>query len=89
MKTSPDYRIKPLARLVYSNAFEFSIVGLILANAIVLAILTFDGVPAETANWLMGFDDIVIWVFVARAGAENYFFRETTVGVFQDWLERF
>ena len=62
----PDYRIKPLARLVYSNAFEFSIVGLILANAIVLAILTFDGVPAETANWLMGFDDIVIWVFVAE-----------------------
>ena len=62
----PAYRIKPLARLVYSNGFEFTIVGLILVNAIVLAILTFDGVPSSTANWLRGFDDIVIWVFVAE-----------------------
>lgn len=62
----PAYRIKPLARLVYSNGFEFSIVGLILANAIVLAVLTFDGVAPELANSLTVFDDIVIWIFVAE-----------------------
>lgn len=60
----PAYRIKAIARIVYGNAFELTIVGLIVANAVALAALTFSGLPAGARLTLEIFDSIVIWIFV-------------------------
>ena len=43
-----DYRIKPLARLVYSTPFELAIAFVIMANAIALAVLTFPNIRPAT-----------------------------------------
>jgi voltage-gated sodium channel len=48
--TLPPYRIRWLARLMYGNAFEFLVIGVIIANAAALAVLTYaDLDPAVTA----------------------------------------
>jgi voltage-gated sodium channel len=39
--TLPEYRIQWLSRMLYGNAFEFVVIGVILANAAALATLTF------------------------------------------------
>ena len=61
-----SYRVKPIARVVYGNAFELSIVGLIVLNAAALAALTFPQVTGPTRALLEAFDAVVIWVFVAE-----------------------
>jgi len=62
----PDYRIAPLARVVYGNTFEFTIVGLIVINAVFLATLTFDGIPATLRLIAETFDQWVLWVYIAE-----------------------
>lgn len=62
----PDYRIKPIARVIYSNAFELFIVAVIVLNAVVLSILTFDNVPETWVRAFERFDTYVIWIFVAE-----------------------
>jgi len=42
--TLPAYRIQSLARLMYGNAFEIVVIAVIIANAVSLAILTFQDV---------------------------------------------
>lgn len=59
-----SYRIRPIARVVYGNAFELSIVALIVLNAAALAALTFPEITGATRDILVGFDAVVIWVFV-------------------------
>lgn len=61
-----SYRVKPIARVVYGNAFELSIVGLIVLNAAALAALTFPQITGDTRSALEAFDAAVIWVFVAE-----------------------
>jgi voltage-gated sodium channel len=61
-----SYRIRPIARVVYGNPFELSIVALIVANAAALAALTFSQVTGATRDVLLAFDSLVIWVFVAE-----------------------
>lgn len=61
-----SYRIRPIARIVYGNSFELSIVALIILNAAALAALTFPRVTGTTRDALMAFDSIVIWVFVVE-----------------------
>ena len=62
----PDYRIGWLTRIVYGNAFEFSIVGVIVINAVFLAILTFDGIDPTLAQVARSFDAVVLWVYVVE-----------------------
>ncbi len=61
-----SYRYKPLARIVYGNFFEFSIVGLIVINAAALATLTFSGIPGALRDFLTFIDGVIIWFFVAE-----------------------
>lgn len=61
-----SYRYKPLARVIYGNFFEFSIVALVLINAATLAILTFSGIPTALREVLTVTDSLIIWLFLAE-----------------------
>jgi len=61
-----SYRLKPVARVVYGNPFELFVVFLIVANAAILATLTYDGLPAGLSSALLLADSIIIWFFVAE-----------------------
>lgn len=61
-----DYRIKPLARLVYSTQFELSISGVIIVNAICLAILTMPNLSAETIAITNNVDLVAYVIYVAE-----------------------
>lgn len=58
------YRIKPIARIVYGNPFELTIVSLIILNAAALGALTFQEVQGDIRALLETFDSVVIWIFV-------------------------
>jgi voltage-gated sodium channel len=60
------WRLKPLARIVYGNPFELTVVFMIMVNAVILAVLTFDNVPDDVAHLLVAMDGIIIWLFVAE-----------------------
>lgn len=60
------YRFKPLARIVYGNPFEFSIIFLIIINATALGLLTFSTIPMGLRDLLEVIDDVIIWFFVAE-----------------------
>ena len=47
-----EYRIKWLARVVYSSQFELVIAFIILVNAVSLALLTMPEIDPETRNAL-------------------------------------
>ena len=59
-----SYRIKPLARVVYGTPFELSIVALIVVNAVLLAILTFDGALPALRDAFEVIDGIILTIFV-------------------------
>lgn len=61
-----DYRIKWLARFVYSDAFELGIATVIATNAVALAILTFPNITAETRNTALMLDSICLVIYVAE-----------------------
>jgi voltage-gated sodium channel len=61
-----DYRIAWLTRIVYGNAFEFTIVGLIAINAAFLAILTLPDIDPGLAAIAQGYDRIVLWIYIAE-----------------------
>lgn len=60
------YRLKPVARIVYGNIFEFFVISLIVINAIALATLTFSGIPDALREFLTLTDSVIIWFFVAE-----------------------
>lgn len=62
----PDYRIPALTRFAYGNAFEFTIVGLIIVNAFFLAVLTLPDINPTLRVVAETFDAVVIWVYVAE-----------------------
>ena len=62
----PAYRIKWLARMVYSKWFEFFIAAVILTNAIALGILTLPGLSAEAERAAVQIDAVAFWVYVVE-----------------------
>ena len=60
------YRIKWLTRVVYSQPFELFIAGIILLNAIALALLTLPGINDATRESLVRFDEIALWIFIGE-----------------------
>jgi len=62
----PSYRIKWLARMVYSKWFEFLIAAVILTNAIALGILTLPGLSAEAERAAVQIDAVAFWVYVVE-----------------------
>ena len=60
------YRVKPIARIIYGNYFEFAIILLIVLNAVALALLTFDSLPPAILLVAGAFDSAVVWIFVAE-----------------------
>ena len=60
------YRVRPLARVIYGDAFELTIVGLIVTNAVVLAVLTLPAISTETATLLAHLDTWIYAVFVVE-----------------------
>lgn len=59
-------RIKWLTRVVYSQPFELCIAGIILLNAVALALLTIPGIDGATRDSLVRFDEIALWIFVCE-----------------------
>ncbi|MGA0866764.1 MAG: ion transporter [Candidatus Nanopelagicaceae bacterium] len=83
------YRIKSLTRLVYSQPFELFIAGIILLNAVALALLTMPNIDGEARESLVRFDQIALWIFffelVARMisyGRKPWMFFKTGWNVF-------
>jgi voltage-gated sodium channel len=62
----PSYRIKWLARLVYSKWFEFTIAAVILTNAVALGILTMPGLSEEIVGPAIALDVVAFWVYVVE-----------------------
>ena len=62
----PSYRIKWLARLVYSRWFEFTIAAVILLNAIALGVLTLPCLSAGTVQSALTIDTIAFWIYVVE-----------------------
>ncbi|MEK9536144.1 MAG: ion transporter, partial [Aquiluna sp.] len=65
-ENQPAYRVAWLTKIVYGNAFELTLVAIILINAGVLAWLTLPNVQPETRALLESFDRVVIWVYLAE-----------------------
>lgn len=61
-----SYRVKWLARVVYSNAFELAIAAVITVNAVALAVLTFPDISAETVNAALTIDVICLGVYTVE-----------------------
>lgn len=61
-----DYRIKWLARLVYSDGFELAIAMVIASNAVALAILTFSNISADTRNAALAVDSVCLAIYVGE-----------------------
>ncbi len=61
-----DYRLRPIARIIYGNTFELTIVALILMNAAVLAVLTLPNIAPETLSLLTRLDTFIYALFVVE-----------------------
>ena len=64
VKEIEPYRIKPLARLVYSTQFELFISGVIIVNAVCLAILTMPNLSPETLALANNIDLVAYGIYV-------------------------
>ena len=62
----PEYRIKWLARIVYSKWFEFLIAAVILTNAIALGILTLQGLTPSAIRAATVIDEVAFWIYVGE-----------------------
>jgi voltage-gated sodium channel len=64
VKEIEAYRIKPLARLVYSTPFELFISGVIIVNALCLAILTMPNLSPETVALAKNIDLVAYGIYI-------------------------
>lgn len=62
----PGYRIKWLARVVYSKWFEFTIAAVILTNAVALGILTLPGLSGDAIRSATAIDTFAFWIYVGE-----------------------
>jgi voltage-gated sodium channel len=84
-----DYRVKWLARLVYSDAFEMAIAFVIVVNAICLAILTFPNIPEDAKQAALMIDLVCLGIFtvellmrIASFGSKPWMFFRSGWNVF-------
>lgn len=61
-----EYRIKWLARIVYSSQFELVIAFIILVNAVSLALLTMPDIDPETKNTLSELDKFALYIYLVE-----------------------
>jgi voltage-gated sodium channel len=61
-----EYRIKWLARIVYSSQFELVIAFIILVNAVSLALLTMPDIDPETRNTLSELDKFALYIYLVE-----------------------
>jgi voltage-gated sodium channel len=61
-----EYRIKWLARIVYSSQFELVIAFLILVNAVSLALLTMPEIDPEVRNTLGELDRFALYIYLVE-----------------------
>ena len=61
-----DYRIKPLAKFVYSNPFEITIAFVIFCNAISLALLTFPNLSRDAQDAALLIDSVCFGIYVVE-----------------------
>lgn len=61
-----EYRIKWLARVVYSSQFELVIAFIILVNAVSLALLTMPEIDPETRNTLSELDKFALYIYLVE-----------------------
>lgn len=61
-----SYRIKWLARLVYSNAFELGVAAVISINAVALAMLTFPDISPDSAAAAIAIDVFCLGVYTVE-----------------------
>jgi voltage-gated sodium channel len=61
-----DYRIKWLARIVYSSQFELVIAFIILVNAVSLALLTMPNIEPAVKDTLTQLDVFALYVYLAE-----------------------
>jgi voltage-gated sodium channel len=61
-----EYRIKWLARVVYSSQFELVIAFIILVNAVALALLTMPEIDPETRNTLSELDKLALYIYLVE-----------------------
>ena len=61
-----EYRIKWLARVVYSSQFELVIAFIILVNAVSLALLTMPEIDPETRNTLSELDKLALYIYLVE-----------------------
>lgn len=66
LKELEDYRIKPLARIVYSNWFELLIAGVIAINAFSLAALTFSDLGPASRNLALFVDESCFAIYLVE-----------------------
>jgi voltage-gated sodium channel len=66
LKKIEQFRIKSLARLVYSNGFELAIAAVITINAIALAMLTFPDIDAQTKAVVIAIDAACLFVYTSE-----------------------
>ena len=61
-----EYRIKWLARIVYSSQFELVIAFIILVNAVSLALLTMPDIDPEVRNTLGELDRFALYIYLVE-----------------------
>jgi voltage-gated sodium channel len=61
-----EYRIKWLARVVYSSQFELVIAFIILVNAVSLALLTMPEIDPETRNTMSELDEFALYIYLVE-----------------------
>jgi len=61
-----EYRIKWLARVVYSSQFELVIAFIILVNAVSLPLLTMPEIDPETRNALSELDKFALYIYLVE-----------------------
>jgi voltage-gated sodium channel len=68
-------RREQIVRLIESNAFQRTIVGVIVFNAITLGLETSDAIVADTGGLLHALDRAVLVIFIVELGLRGYAYR--------------
>jgi voltage-gated sodium channel len=64
-----------LANLISNRKFEYTIIGLVILNAIILGLETSDRVMANFGSYLHALDNVILYIFVAELLARFFVHR--------------
>lgn len=74
--TSPNLQPGgPLRRFVEGAVFRNAITALIIINAVILGVLTFDGLSPALRTWLRTIDQAITWMFVVEIALKLSIYR--------------